>query len=140
MASVGINTGGSQYKVNDEIVFDDANSSGYRAKASVNLIEGKIINQISVANTEFSNVEFILGPSASQFVGYTTIPHNFHNAETVYISGLSTTGIKNNSDLLISRLLFEDNEGNQFFFYSHNVQLQFFLLSNLLHIFGTLQT
>ncbi len=97
LQSVGINTGGSQYKVGDEVVFEDVGSSGYGAKASVKLIKGKTINQVSVANTEFPNVEFILGRNVSGFVGYTTNPHNFDAGDSVRISGLSTTGIRNNS-------------------------------------------
>ena len=88
---VGINTGGSGYKVGDEVVFEDVGSSGYGSKASVNFVEGKTINQVSVAFTEFSNVEFILGEYAGQFVGYTTNPHNFYHNETTYVSGLSTS-------------------------------------------------
>ena len=49
--SVGINTGGSQYKVNDEIVFDDLNSSGYRA----GLIVGDIIVKVDNKNIENSS-------------------------------------------------------------------------------------
>ena len=101
LQSVGVNTGGSRYKVGDEVVFEDAGSSGYGAKASVKLISGKTINQVSVANTEFSNVEFILGRTAGEFVGYTTNPHNFNGSESVNISGLSTTGIRNNSSKII---------------------------------------
>jgi hypothetical protein len=101
LQSVGVNTGGSRYKVGDEVVFEDAGSSGYGAKASVKLISGKTINQVSVANTEFPNVEFILGRTAGEFVGYTTNPHNFNGSESVYISGLSTTGIRNNSSKTI---------------------------------------
>ncbi len=97
LKNVGVNTGGSRYKVNDEVVFEDAGSSGYGAKASVSLIGGKTINQVSVAFTEFSNVEYTLGRTVGEFVGYTTNPNNFNNGETVYISGLSTTGIRNNS-------------------------------------------
>ena len=85
------------YKVGDEVVFEDAGSSGYGSKASVDFITGKTVNQVSVAYTEFSNVEFILGEYSGQFVGYSTNPHNFYHNETTYISGLSTSGIKNNS-------------------------------------------
>ena len=99
--SVGINTGGSRYKVGDEVVFEDAGSSGYGAKASVKFIQGKTINQVSAGFTEFSNVEFILGKYAGQFVGYTTVPHSFHAVENVFVSGLSTAGIKNNSSKII---------------------------------------
>jgi hypothetical protein len=97
IAEVGVNTGGSLYKVNDEVVFEDAGSSGYGSKAAVEFIRGKTVNQVSVAYTEFSNVEFILGEYTGQFVGYTTNPHNFYHNETTYISGLSTSGIQNNS-------------------------------------------
>ena len=98
---VGINTGGINYKVGDEIVFEDVSSSGYGSKASVSFIEGKTVNQVSVAFTEFSNVEFILGQYAGQFVGYTTNPHNFYHRETTHISGLSTSGITDNSTIQI---------------------------------------
>ena len=94
--SIGIHTGGSGYKVNDEIVFEDAGSSGYGAKAKVKFIDGRVISNISVATTEFSNIEFISG-SNSRYVGYSTIPHNFYHRESIYISGLSTSGITNNS-------------------------------------------
>ena len=99
--TVGINTGGSKYKVGDEVVFEDVGSSGYGSKASVSFIEGKSINQVSVAFTEFSNVEFLLGQYAGQFVGYTTNPHNFYHRENTYISGLSTSGISDNSTIQI---------------------------------------
>jgi len=99
--SVGINTGGDGYKVGDEIVFEDKGSSGYGSKALVSFVQGKTINQVSVAYTEFSNVEFILGKYTGQFVGYTTNPHNFYHKESIFISGLSTSGIKNNSTIEI---------------------------------------
>ena len=99
--SVGINTGGTGYKVGDEIVFEDTGSSGYGSKASVSFISGKTVNQVSVAFTEFSNVEFLLGQYAGQFVGYTTNPHNFYHKEITHISGLSTSGITDNTSIQI---------------------------------------
>ena len=57
---VGIKTGGSNYKVNDIIVFNDDGTSGYGAEASVHCIGGKTISNVSIANTNFSNVEFII--------------------------------------------------------------------------------
>ena len=98
---VGITTGGNNYKVGDEIVFEDAGSSGYGSKAKVDFIKGKTINQVSVAYTEYSNVEFIHGDFDGQFVGYTTIPHNFYLNESLYITGLSTSGISNNSVITV---------------------------------------
>ncbi len=95
IGAVGIITGGTGYKVDDEIVFEDAGSSGYGAKSKVTYVKGRTISNISIANTEFSNVEFIQNTS-TQYTGYTTIPHNFHHRESIYLSGLSTTGINNN--------------------------------------------
>ena len=97
IAEVGINTGGDRYKVGDEVVFTDSGSSGYGSKALVDYITGKTVSNIGVAYTEFSNVEFVLGEYSGQIVGVTTNPHNFYHNETTYVSGLSTSGIKNNS-------------------------------------------
>ena len=101
ISEIGITTGGSGYKVRDEIVLDDVGSSGYGAKAIVNNISGRTINQVSVAYTEHSNVEFILGKSLGQFVGYTTNPHGLYLDDLVYVAGLSTSGIRNNSTIQI---------------------------------------
>ena len=93
---IGINTGGDEYKVNDTLVFNNIGDGGYGARSTIKVIGGKTINQISIANSEFSNVEFL--PSGSnQYVGYTTIPHNFYVDQVVNIVGLNTTGITNNS-------------------------------------------
>ena len=67
----------------------------------VESIVGKTINHVSVAFTEYSNVEFILGRSSGQFIGYTTDTHNFRTNESLYISGLSTSGIPNNSEVVV---------------------------------------
>ena len=101
ISNVAIQTGGSGYKVSDEIIFNNSGSSGYAAKAQVGSISGKAISQISVATTEISNVEFILGNSNQQFVGYSTLPHNFYNNEFITVSGLSTSAFRNDSSVQI---------------------------------------
>ena len=93
---VGIKTGGTDYKVYDTIVFDDTGTSGYGAEAVVHCIEGKTISNVSIANTNFSNVEFIPNRTG-KFVGYTTVPHNFNIHDFVTISGLSTGVFANNT-------------------------------------------
>ena len=96
ISKVGISTGGTGYRVNDYVVFDNESSSGYDAHAIVKSIQGQPISQISVANTVFSNVEFISDSFTRKFVGYTTIPHNLYQNEFLTISGLNTDGLKNN--------------------------------------------
>ena len=93
---VGIKTGGSNYKVNDIVVFNDDGTSGYGAEASVHCIGGKTISNVSIANTNFSNVEFIVSNKVGEFIGYTTLPHNFNTKDFVTISGLSTGVLANN--------------------------------------------
>ena len=92
---VGITTGGSGYQTLDPITFNNEGTGGYHLRAVVGVIGGKTINQISVANTEFSNVEFIPSGTSNSYIGYTTSPHNLHENEWVTISGLNTSGLKN---------------------------------------------
>ena len=93
--NVGVSSGGIGYKVGDNVIFD-TDTGGYGARASVKDLDGKTVNQVSIANSEFSNVEFIL-KSNGQFVGYTTVPHNFYVTDLISISGLNTSGLVNNS-------------------------------------------
>ena len=93
--NVGVSSGGIGYKVGDSVIFD-TDTGGYGARASVKDLDGKTVNQVSIANSEFSNVEFIL-KSNGLFVGYTTVPHNFYVTDLISISGLNTSGLVNNS-------------------------------------------
>ncbi len=93
---IGISTGGDGYRTTDYIQFNNSGTSGHQSKARVKLVGGKTINQISVARTTFTNVEFIPSENGNTYVGYTTIPHNFYEQEFAVISGLSTNGIGNN--------------------------------------------
>ncbi len=94
---VGVTTGGSEYKTGDFVLFYNRGTGGNQARGRVRLVEGKTINQISIANTTFSNVEFVPETNTRRYVGYTTIPHNLYTREFAIISGLSTNGIVNNT-------------------------------------------
>ena len=96
VSSVGIKTGGNNYKVNDIIEFDNSGTSGYGVKANVENIKGKTITDISLSNSTFENVEFAPHGKPGEFIGYTTSPHNLYLKEFLTISGLSTNGITNN--------------------------------------------
>ncbi len=80
---IEIETGGQNYKLNDKLIFD--NKSGFGAKAKVSSIKGKEVNLISVASSQFSNVKFY--PYEQEFVGYTSIPHNYLNNDLVTFTG-----------------------------------------------------
>ena len=87
--SVGITTGGNLYKVKDKIVFDNNATGGSSAQAKVSRIDGKIVNTVSVASTEFTLVEFKSNSNINQFIGFTSVPHGFLGNEIVVIDGLS---------------------------------------------------
>ena len=94
--AVGIETGGDNYKVGDSIEFLNPPhaSNGAGAAANVSFIDGKVINNISVASSTITPVEIYPGENRSDYVVVCSDPHNFKNNETINISGLSTTSSK----------------------------------------------
>jgi hypothetical protein len=99
--SVGIITGGTNYQVNDSIIFDNINTDGFNASAKVSYVSGKSVNQISIASTSVSNVEFIPYGVNPFFIGFSTSPHNLKDNDIVSVSGLSTTGTNLQSFFII---------------------------------------
>ena len=87
--SVGIVTGGKNYKVNDSVIFDDTNSGGSGARARVTTIEGKEVNTVSIATTVFYDVEFTPFNTGT-FIGFSTLVHSFNNDDVVNVTGLSS--------------------------------------------------
>ena len=88
--SLGITTGGKNYRVNDRIVFNNADTGGVGASAKVSKIKGKYINTISCNTTYYNNIEFTPYSSRNQYVGFTSTPHNLNDGEIVSIVGLSS--------------------------------------------------
>ena len=89
--SVGIVTGGSNYKVNDRIVFEREENSQFFSASRVSKILGAGPTTISVARTEISNVEFYPVNGNGEFLAIGTAIHGFKGNDAVTISGLSTT-------------------------------------------------
>ena len=93
--SVAISTGGTGYKVNDSLVFNDLdinnNSRGFGLSAKVSRIGGKFINSVSVATTTFYNVEFYPSKNKGEYIAFANNPHNFNNLDIVSVAGLNST-------------------------------------------------
>jgi hypothetical protein len=90
--NIGIVTGGINYKVNDKIIFDEEETSGFGFAAKVSRIGGKTVNSVSVASTTVYNLEiYPLEGSKNSFIAQSDLPHNFINVDIVSISGLNTT-------------------------------------------------
>ena len=89
ISGVGIFTGGRDYQVNDNIRFNNIQSGGKNARAKVSFVGGKEIDTVSTATTTISDIEFVNYFSLNQFIGFSSLPHNFEDKDIVNISGLS---------------------------------------------------
>lgn len=88
--SIGILTGGLNYKVNDRLIFDNSNTGGSNASAKVERVYGKDIISVSASTTSFSSVEFLTLDGFGKVIGFSTSPHNFKNLEIISVSGFNT--------------------------------------------------
>jgi len=88
--SIGIITGGKNYKVNDRVIFESDPTNGFDAKAKVSRILGVGVGTISVESLEISNVEFY-PESERQILAISASAHNLKDSDFINISGLSTS-------------------------------------------------
>ena len=91
ISSVGIVTGGSEYRVNEEFVFNNDGTQGNHVSAKISRVKGRPVSNISVASSIIENVEFYPGDIKGEYLIFADNPHNFINLDTISISGLSTT-------------------------------------------------
>ena len=85
--SIEIISGGKNYEVDDEIIFDNEGELNTTIKAKVSLIKGKSISQISVATSSFENVVLYPSGRTQRFIGFTTIQHNYNNNDLITFAG-----------------------------------------------------
>ena len=88
---INVFSGGSEYKVGDELVFDNEDTGGFNVSAEVERVFGGSIDSISVATTSISNVEFYPSTSQGNFLAFSENPHNFTNSDLIVVSGINTT-------------------------------------------------
>ena len=88
---IGIVTGGSGYKVNDSLIFNNEGTGGFGANAIVSRVSGKSVSNISVATSSISNVEFYPADGNGNFILFAENPHSYINGDIVTVSGVSTT-------------------------------------------------
>ena len=86
--SIGIITGGSNYRNNDKVLFNKQNN-GRIARGNVTSIEGKKVVTVDVSSLSFDNIEFTNVGSSNKFVGFTTTPHGLVDGNKINIFGLS---------------------------------------------------
>ena len=89
--SIGITTGGRNYKVGDRVVFNNEGTSGGKAAAQVSKLAGKDVTSVSVATSTITGVEVYPGPQKGEYTLINDEPINWINTNTINVTGLSTT-------------------------------------------------
>ena len=89
--SIGITTGGKDYRVGDTIVFNNEGTSGGKAAAEVSRLVGKDVTSVSVATSSISGLEVYPGPQKGYYTLVNDEPINWINGDIINVTGLSTT-------------------------------------------------
>ena len=89
--SIGIVTGGTNYKTGDTIIFNNDGTQGNGLNAKVSKVQGKDVTSVSVATSSIFSVEIYPGQNGGDYVFIANNPHNFKNNDYISVSGLSTT-------------------------------------------------
>jgi hypothetical protein len=90
--SIKIISGGQNYSVGDNLIFDEEGTEGTGAIYTVETVGGKKVNQIDLSSSIFEDVEFSNIGSNKKIIGFSTIPHNFSNGDKVNITSLNNNG------------------------------------------------
>ena len=97
ISSVGILTGGTNYRVNDKLVFDNTGTNGTNVTARVSKVGGRRVNSVSVASTIVEGLE-IFPNSESEYILYAATPHNLNDQDAITLAGISTTSLQIEGD------------------------------------------
>ena len=92
--SVGIVTGGNNYRVNDPLVFNEENTGGTGVSARVSHVLGRPVESVSLATSSISGIEFYPSGERGKYILFAENAHNFNNEDFINISGVSTSGSK----------------------------------------------
>lgn len=101
--SVGIFSGGYNYKVNDSINFEQEEYGKNSALAKVTELKGKQVTGVEIQKNYIENIEFLTLDKNKSFIGFCTIPHNLLHNDYVNI----TTGYDNKTSASIK--IFENS-------------------------------
>jgi hypothetical protein len=88
ITDIQVNFRGSGYSVNDNIIFDNSNTTGGGLSAEVSKVFGSDINQVSSNTVSFLNVPFKMGRETAEFK--VSPYHEFSDGHVIRVSGIST--------------------------------------------------
>jgi len=87
--SIKIISGGENYKIGDNIVFNDSDSGGFGASAKVKSLKGKPVVGVSKTETKIIDIEFYPQTSTGKIIGFSSVPHNLNNLDFISIDSTS---------------------------------------------------
>jgi hypothetical protein len=87
--SVSVYNPGQDYKIGDNIIFDNSTSGGTGISAAISRVEGKEISNIQIGVSTFSGVTFIT--KGTRVKGITGIPHNLITDEQILVTSISSS-------------------------------------------------
>ena len=93
VTSVDILNHGINYKVGDNLTFDNDGTSGNGLSAFVQSIKGKSIQEIKTSYSVYDNVD-IIWKDPNTVSAYISTSHSLINGDNVVISGVTTSAIK----------------------------------------------
>ena len=91
LESIGIETGGRNYKLGDKVIFDNTDTKGLGAAAKVSRLFGKSVSSVSAATSSITNVEIYPSSQKGIYSIVSTEPHQWVNRDIITVTGLSTT-------------------------------------------------
>jgi len=91
IGSIGILTGGTNYKVDDQLIINNTNTDGFGADIRVSRVGGREVTSVSCSTTSINFIQVTPSGNSGEYYFYSNSPHNFKNLELINVSGVSTT-------------------------------------------------
>ena len=91
--SLSILSSGNNYKISDQLIFDNDETFGSGLSARVSEIRGKNLNTVQIGVSTFKDVSFI--DKQNTIVGITSIPHDLVTGDIININGFNSIKYKN---------------------------------------------
>ena len=80
---------GQDYKVGDNIIFDNINTGGTGASAAISRVRGKDLSNIVIGVSTYNDTQFYT--ESNRIVGITQLPHNLKTEEKINVTSISNS-------------------------------------------------
>jgi hypothetical protein len=104
VSSIDVISSGNNYKINDAIIFNDNTING-----KVSKIVGKNISSITSNSISIENFEFYPYKNSGEFLGISTLPHNFSNNSFITLTTKYEYKKSDNIEVINNTLTLSEN-------------------------------